>query len=45
MRCKNCGKTIRSPRSKNWKLFQLCFNCYLDKFPAYQINLIGISNK
>ena len=36
MRCLVCGKTIRSPRSNNWKKFQLCFICYLEKFPAYK---------
>jgi hypothetical protein len=29
-------KTIRSPKSRNWKKFQLCFKCFLQKFPAYR---------
>jgi hypothetical protein len=29
-------KTIRSPKSRNWKIFQLCFKCFLEKFPAYR---------
>jgi len=45
MMCKNpeCNtgkdgrpKTIRSPKSRNWKKFQLCFKCFLQKFPAYR---------
>tara|TARA_R100001594_G_C3867603_1_gene222620 strand:+ start:156 stop:332 length:177 start_codon:yes stop_codon:yes gene_type:complete len=52
MRClnKKCtngkdGKqqTIRSPRSKNWTEHQLCFKCFLEKFPAYKVNEIPIA--
>jgi hypothetical protein len=37
-------KTIRSPKSRNWKIFQLCFKCFLEEFPAYRIDYSNAIN-
>ncbi len=35
MKCDKCGKTCRTPKAENWKLWQLCFKCALIEHPEF----------
>ena len=30
-----CGKTVRSSKAPNWKIFQMCYPCALENHPEF----------